>query len=249
MMLKAAGTSGAGSFQYQKETKIKRYITQIGTAVCLLIVLCVFLGCDTISGTDNRDDVYDHRPIVCFGDSLTDGDGAPDGQSYPDYLQQQIRVDVINAGVSGDTTAGGLARLNRDVLSKDPQIVIIEFGANDLSKGVTIGQLKSNLEQMITQINDDNRNRKIFIADWLPDSDSIALLGGLSNFTREYRSMLDSLEKISNVEIVDDIFKGIFGDPALMSDPLHPNSKGYKIMADNYLKAIRPYLQANKLLK
>jgi len=245
---------------------MKRHFTQISIVICLLMVLSVFFGCGS-GTTDNGDDDYDPRPIACFGDSLTYGTGAPEGQSYPDFLQRRIRVEVINAGVSGDTTALGLARLD-DVLSKDPQIVIIEFGANDLFRNISVAQIETNLKEIITRL--DNGNRKIYVADWLPDTDSIVnnaalvainalrllnglpaiSLTGLSNYISEYQNALDSISKNYNVEIIEGVFKGIFGNQALMSnDQIHPNSKGYEVMADNYFREIKPYLQANNLLK
>ena len=249
---------------------MKRHFTQISIIICLIIALSVFFGCGsgtTENENEDKDDVYDTRPVVCFGDSLTYGTGASRGQSYPDFLQKQIRVDVINAGVNGGTTAGGLARINKDVLEKNPQLVIIGFGGNDLFNGVTVEQIKSNLEQMITRINSDNGNRKIYIANWIPVSaiDNNALLivnvlrltngaslltpKELSDFVADYRTALVSLSAAHDVEIVNGIFEGIYSDSNLMSDPLHPNSRGYEKMANNYLKAIRPYLQDNNLLK
>ena len=243
---------------------IKKQLAYILVGVCILVLLGIIIGCDNGSGT-KKDDIYDTRAIVCFGDSLTAGYGASNGQAYPDYLQKKIKSPVINAGISGDTTIGALARIDKDVLAKDPQVVIIEFGANDLWQGLTVTQIKNNLEQLIRRI--DNGKRKIYIANWVPDNAITAdfltalnilrfangvpalSMADLTGIASDFKSALIALTATANVELVENIFEGIYGKSSLMSDPIHPNARGYELMADKYFNAIKPYLQANNLLK
>src|SRR5690242_9603132 len=99
----------------------------------------------------------DARPaIVAFGDSLTAGFGVDLGKSYPDFLQQELdrrgyRYRVVNQGVSGDTTTDGLARIGM-VLAEKPEVVILEFGANDGLRGQPVAVVRSNLDQMLAAL-------------------------------------------------------------------------------------------------
>ena len=258
-----------------KLLQIKRVVRKLRLPNKLPIILAIhigaflllgaFTGCSNGANDDTINEPYDSRPIVCFGDSLTYGYGASDGKNYPDFLQRRVNVPVINAGVNGDTTVNALNRINSDVLEKDPQLVIIEFGGNDLFHGITAARIKSNLQAMIRRVN--NGSRKIYISNWIPETGStdaslflvniLRSANGASSLTQDqlkkfivdFNAALQSLSATANVEIVDNIFEGIYGNTQLMNDPLHPNSQGYEIMADNYFKAIEPYLKANNLLR
>ena len=94
------------------------------------------------------------QSIICFGDSLTSGVGAAQGKDYPSQLSKLIGKPIINAGVPGDTTARALRRLERDVLSKNPGIVLITLGGNDLKNGVARDTAFSNLKQIVESIQD-----------------------------------------------------------------------------------------------
>jgi acyl-CoA thioesterase-1 len=218
-----------------------------------ILIAVFFSGCDT--GTA---DTGEGTTLVCFGDSLTAGYGASvpkiddRTKSYPAYLQNKVNIPVINAGVSGDTTAQALARINRDVLSKNPRIVIIELGANDVLWGIPLQTTENNLRRIINLIN--NGRRKIYITKFYTEEAAreLANIIGIGDFllqTRitQYDKMFDTLAASDNVELIDDIWKEIWG--IHMSDRVHPNARGYEIMADNYYNAIKPYLEANNLLK
>ena len=240
---------------------------------CIFYILAfgLFLACDNGVSDDQTDDnsivneIHDTRAIVCFGDSLTNGYGASQGQTYPDYLQAKLRVPVINAGVDGDTSTNGLSRINRDVLAIDPQIVIIIFGGNDLFRGLSLRQTENNLRSMIERI--DDGTRKIYIANWIPitEIDSITSLivniqrnynrvpalsmEQLNDYIHDFKEILISLSAYYNAELIENIFDMIYDNSALMSDPIHPNGRGYEVMADNIYAVMEPYIKANNLLK
>jgi acyl-CoA thioesterase I len=165
--------------------------------------------------------------IVCFGDSLTFGTGASSGKDYPSQLSKMISRPVINAGVPGDTTASALKRLERDVLSYSPDIVLITLGGNDLKNGVGRDVAFKNLKMIVSLIH--NQGARVVI-------------GGLSipfrdrGFGRGYQKLADE----TGATLVPNILEGIMGNRKLMSDPIHPNNAGYKIIAQKYYEAMLP---------
>lgn len=197
--------------------------------------------------------------MVILGNSLTAGHGAvipgEDNmeKSVPAFLQSKINIPIINAGVSGNTTAQGFARVSTDVLPHNPRIVIIELGANDLLQNVPLPEIHENLQKIIDLVNDGNR--KIFLVKFYTDIVARNLVASLFNLTdydqqtaviNQYEEMFNTLAASNNAELIDDIWTGVWG--IHMSDHMHPDERGYRIMADNYFNALKPYLQANNLL-
>jgi len=222
----------------------------------ILMVFIMFMSC-----TDGKDRSTSNTvpALVCFGNSLTAGHGATTPgvddkeRSYPAFLQEKINIPVINAGVSGDTTAQGLSRVHDDVLSHNPRIVIIELGANDLFQGIPLSTTRDNLQKIINMV--QSENRKIYIAKFYTETIARAMITMLqitdydeqSALIHQYDTMFTTLALSNNATLVDDIWTGLWG--IHMSDQHHPNEKGYKIMADNYFTVLKPYLHANNLLK
>jgi acyl-CoA thioesterase-1 len=221
----------------------------IGLAMSISI-----LGC----GNGTLEDNYD-ATLVCFGDSLTAGYGATTPgsddatKSYPAYLQGRINMPVINAGKSGDTTYLALSRINNDVLSKNPKIVIIELGANDLFTRVPPQTTKDNMQSIINLL--AKENRKIYIAKFYTETVARSMTSkfGITDFAAQtqiisqYDDMFSSIASINNIELIEDIWSGVWG--IHMSDIVHPNAAGYEIMANNYFNVIKFYLEENNLLK
>ena len=167
--------------------------------------------------------------IICFGDSLTFGTGSSQGMDYPSQLSDMLSIPVINAGVAGDTTAKALMRLESDVLSMSPKIVIITLGGNDLKNNVPKQKAFGNLRKIIEAI---QKKR------------ALVVLGGLDfkfwgrGFGEEYKKVAEETGSV----LIENIFEGIMGDKAYMSDPIHPNDKGYTVMAERFKEAILPYI-------
>lgn len=166
--------------------------------------------------------------IICFGDSLTYGTGAAKGMDYPSQLSRLIGVEVINAGVPGDTTAKALDRIDK-IADMNPRIVLITLGGNDLKNKLKKEIVFKNLEQLIHIIQKNG---------------ALVIIGGIDipiwgrGFGRAY---VELSEKTGSV-LIQNIFKDIMGNPNLMSDLIHPNSQGYTIMANHFYEAIKPYL-------
>ena len=171
------------------------------------------------------------KTIVCFGDSLTEGVGAGGGKSYPTLLGEALQMDVINAGRRGDTAAAGLTRLDRDVLAKDPRLVVLLFGGNDFLRRVPIDKTQKDLEQMIRRIQDQGA--------------MVALVGlKLGLLGDEYSPLFKKVASDSGALLIPNVLKGILTDPRLKSDTIHPNGAGYAIMAERILKRVKPLLAA-----
>jgi acyl-CoA thioesterase-1 len=223
--------------------------------IALVIGVLVFslIGCDT-TGTDDGS-------IVCFGDSLTEGYGASKpgsvdrSKSYPAFLQSKVKTTVANAGISGDTAAGGLARAEKDVLSKNPRLVIILLGANDFFRLRPANETKADLQAIINKLRDGNR--KIYLASFIGnaawESSIFEAIPGLTNselaaLLPDYKKMFTELQSENrDLGFISDIWTGVWG--IHMSDPIHPDAAGYSIMADNIFNAIKPYLAENDLIK
>ena len=198
------------------------------TLIFLLAATILFLGYRIfVSQPQVKKKSLPYDTIICFGDSLTFGTGAVPGMDYPSQLSKMISKPVINAGASGDTTASALTRLQRDVLSKSPDMVLITLGGNDLKNGVAKDVAFKNLKRIVKSIQGQGAR---------------VIIGGLKfplrdrGFARGYKDLADQTGAV----LIPDIFKDIIGNRRLMSDPIHPNGNGYKIMAQRFSEAMPP---------
>lgn len=167
--------------------------------------------------------------VVCFGDSLTYGYGVERGQDYPSVLSRLIEVPVVNAGVDSNSSAAGLSRMQKDVLSQRPYLVLIEFGANDFLQQVPIDVSVRNISRMIEAVQAQGS-----IAAVVDPSAGMVL--------REYRARLSRLAAEKGALFIPDVFHGILTNPSLKSDFVHPNAEGYRQIAERIIVWIRPYL-------
>jgi acyl-CoA thioesterase-1 len=182
----------------------------------------------------------DERPkIAILGDSLTAGLGLLDTQSYPHLLQKKIdaegfQYEVINAGVSGDTSAGGLRRLDW-VLKEDVRVVIVALGANDGLRGLSVSEMKHNLGQII----ETARARNVTV-----------ILAGMEappNYGAEYaasfRQAYRELAQQYRVLFIPFLLDKVAGEATLnQADGIHPNPQGAEIVADTVWNALKPLL-------
>ena len=184
----------------------------------------------------------DTRPrIVAFGDSLTAGLGVQADESYPAQLQRRLDAlgyayRVINAGVSGDTTAGGLRRVSW-ILNNKPALVILELGANDGLRGLSVDQTRHNLREIIQRL------REAGVA---------IVLAGMKlppNYGHDYSTGFEaiylSLAKDYHLTLIPFFLEGVGGSPSLnQADGIHPTQKGYELVVEQVLKALLPLLKS-----
>jgi len=224
---------------------IMKIFKVIAVTVIIVLVMAV-VGCDNGSTNDNGKDIT----LVCLGDSLTAGYGATKpsvvdkSKSYPAYLQKKTGINtVINAGVSGDTTEDALGRVDSDVLFYEPDIVIILLGANDFLHFIRVSTTQNNLQTIIDNVK--NGNRKIYLAKFYTDEVAASFIIPIpSDIVDQYDNMFKTLAASNNIELIEDIWTGVWREH--MSDIIHPDAKGYEIMADNIYKVMQPYLQTLK---
>lgn len=185
--------------------------------------------------------VSDKPKIVAFGDSLTAGFGLTEKESYPYLLQEKLKADgynyeVVNAGVSGETSLGGLERIDWVLESENVKILVLELGANDLLRGIPVKTMKENLDKIIRKAR--AKNVKILLCGMLaPPS-----LG--ANYQRDYTNAFPDLADEHKVEFLPFILENIALKKELnQADGIHPNAVGEKIMTDNVYNALKPMLE------
>lgn len=157
--------------------------------------------------------------IIAFGDSLVAGSGAAYGNDFVSILSGRIGLPIINAGKGGDTTKSALGRLDRDVLSNDPHIVIVLLGGNDAVRRIPKEEIFQNLAIIIDRIQEKGA--------------AVLLLGIRGGVIGDgFKKSFGELAKEKEVFYVPRILDNIFGNPNLMADRIHPNDQGYEMMAD-----------------
>jgi acyl-CoA thioesterase-1 len=178
--------------------------------------------------------------IVFLGDSLTAGLGLPADQSFPSLIEKKLKdrgldYDVVNAGVSGDTTAGGVRRVDWS-LDGDVRVLIVALGGNDALRGLAPREMKKNLATIL----DRARERKVAV-----------ILAGMEappnngpDYTREFRNVYSELATEYKVRLVPFLLQGVAGDASLnQADGIHPNRRGAEIVADLVWKELEPALR------
>lgn len=180
--------------------------------------------------------------IVFLGDSLTAGYGLARHQSVPALVQERIEregldYDVVNAGVSGDTSAGGLSRLEWS-LEGNVRVLVVELGANDGLRGLPVAAMKDNLDAIIT------RARARGIAVLLTGMEAPPNYG--QAYTVEFRAAFRDLAKAHRVAFVPFYLEGVAGRPELnIADGIHPNPEGAQIVEQTIWRALQPLLAAD----
>jgi acyl-CoA thioesterase-1 len=178
--------------------------------------------------------------IIALGDSLTAGFGLTEKESYPYLLQEKLKADghdyeVVNAGVSGDTSLGGLERADWVLEQTDAQILILELGANDLLRGVPPSQMKKNLDQIIRKAK--AKNLKVLLCGMLaPPTMGV-------EYQREFTTAFPDLASEHKVAYLPFLLEGIAMKRELnQADGIHPNAEGSRLMTDNVYRALKPLL-------
>jgi len=176
------------------------------------------------------------RVIVAFGDSLTAGLGVTLEDSYPARLQARLRAEgyayrVVNAGASGDTTAGGLRRVDWALKNK-PDIVIVALGANDALRAQDLRSVRANLDAIVARFQKAGAH-VLLIGMEVPPNYGV-------RYASEFRKIYTEVARTRNVAFMPFLLDGVAGNPALnQPDGIHPTPEGYRIVVDR----LWPYLQ------
>ncbi len=179
--------------------------------------------------------------ILCLGDSLTAGHGLDKSQAYPALLQQKIdaldwNFEVINAGLSGDTTAAALRRLDW-LLKRRVDILILAVGGNDGLRGLPLEETQQNLDSIILKTKSRYPRVNIVVAGMqIPPNYGL-------QYVQRFRSLFPKVAAEHQALLIPFLLEGVGGQPALnFPDGIHPNSQGQKIVAENVWKIIEPLL-------
>jgi acyl-CoA thioesterase I len=182
----------------------------------------------------------EERVIIAFGDSLTAGLGVSAEESYPARLQARLGAEgyhyrVVNAGVSGDTTAGGLRRVDW-ALRLRPDVVIVELGANDALRGQDLSAVRTNLDQLVARF--QSAGARVLIAGMrLP-------LNYGDRYGAEFQRLFATVAKQRGAALMPFFLDGVGGDPRLnQPDGIHPTADGYRLIVDRLWPYLRPLLR------
>ncbi|MCB2155459.1 arylesterase [bacterium] len=199
--------------------------------VILVPILMLWMGRRT-NNWPITNDPPTGEAIIALGDSLTSGVGASEGNTYVDVLSDMIGRPILNSGVPGETTGDALKRLDRDVLSEDPRVVIVLLGGNDMLRRVSQDEQFANLREIVESIQAEG---------------ALVVLVGLKEigfFTEGgYDSRYKVLARETGSVLVPNILGGIMFDRDLMSDQIHPNDAGYAKVAEKIDDIAGEYLR------
>lgn len=180
--------------------------------------------------------------ILFFGDSITAGYGLSPDQAFPALIREKIdslgwNFELVNAGLSGETSAGGLRRVDW-MLRRPVDVFVLELGGNDGLRGIDLSSTKKNLQGIIDKVENKYPDARIVVAGMqVPPN-----LG--PEYTSEFKSMYPELAKKNDAALIPFLMEGVGGNPKYMQgDGIHPNARGNKMMAETVWDTLRPILE------
>jgi acyl-CoA thioesterase-1 len=181
------------------------------------------------------------KNVVVLGDSLAAGLGVDPSEAYPALLQEKINsagwnFTIVNAGVSGDTSADGLNRINW-LLKRKMDVLILELGGNDGLRGIPASATETNLQMIIGRVKQMYPRAQIIIAGMqMPPN-----MG--DTYTTAFRKIYPTLAERNHAALVPFLLQGVAADPKLnQPDHIHPTAEGHRVVAENVWKVLRPIL-------
>ncbi|WP_424494859.1 arylesterase [Salinimicrobium sp. GXAS 041] len=179
--------------------------------------------------------------ILFFGNSLTAGMGLEQDESFPAVIQEKIDsldlpYKVVNAGLSGETTASGKNRINW-VINQNVDVFVLELGANDGLRGIPVEETRENLQAIIDMVREENPGVKIILAGMqIPPNMGKA-------YTSDFKEIFPELARENDIALIPFLLEDVAGNPELnQQDGIHPTAKGQEIVADNVWEVLYPLL-------
>jgi acyl-CoA thioesterase I len=181
------------------------------------------------------------QTILFFGDSITAGYGLSPEEAFPALIEKQLaqkgdKRKVVNAGLSGETSAGGLSRIDW-ILKQPVEIFVLELGANDGLRGLPVDQTKKNLQAIIDKVKTKYPQTKIVIAGMMVPPN----LG--KEYSSQFQKIFPELAKKNNATLIPFLLENVAGKETLnQADGIHPTAEGHRIVARTVMKAIEPLI-------
>ena len=181
------------------------------------------------------------KVILFYGNSLTAGMGLDPEQAFPNLIQKKINKTqkdylVVNAGLSGETSAGGLTRIDW-VLQRKIDIFVLELGANDGLRGLPLESTRQNLQGIIEKVRQKYPEVKVLLAGMMVPPNMGA------DYTSEFMKIYPELAKNNKAGLIPFLLDGVAGNPDLnLPDGIHPNADGHQIVSDNVWKVLKTML-------
>lgn len=206
----------------------------------ILIALGLICQAPTFAQSPSSAPAVEAKNLVVLGDSLAAGYGLDPSAAFPALLQKKIndagwKFHVVNAGVSGDTSAGGLRRLDW-LLKRRIDVLIVELGANDGLRGLSPAALKKNLQAIIERTRQKYPDAQVVLA-------GMKMPANLGSYATEFERTYSDLAKENDVPLVPFLLEGVGGNPELnLPDRIHPTAEGQKILAENVWAVLKPVL-------
>lgn len=198
------------------------------------VVLCIL--CATLvaacSGQAKHTAIPKGATVLILGDSLSYGTGAKEGEDYPTLLAKATGWQIVNKGIPGDTSAGGLERLPELLTEYQPQLLIVELGGNDFLQQLPKSQTETNLKTILSLAKAQNV-KTILVA--IPEFNALrAAVGKLAD-----HPMYEAIASQTATPLIADVFSEVLSDRALKADQVHPNTAGYLKVNEKIHKALQ----------
>ncbi|HYG01009.1 MAG TPA: arylesterase [Chryseosolibacter sp.] len=209
--------------------KVKPFTCMVGKSLLIISLALILQASQT------------PKVILFFGDSLTAGYGLSTTEAFPSLIEKRLNgngksVKVINAGLSGETSAGGLARIDW-VLRQPIDVFVLELGANDGLRGLPIEQTQKNLEGIIGRVRAKYPKVKIVIAGMMVPPN----MG--PDYSEKFRQIFPAIAKKHDATLIPFLLEDVAGEERLnLSDGIHPNVEGHKVVAKNVFRIIEPLI-------
>jgi acyl-CoA thioesterase-1 len=205
------------------------------STMAAMAMLQIAHASDAVTGAERK-------TVVILGDSLAAGYGLDLSEAFPALLQKKVdeaglKFSVVNAGVSGDTSAGGLRRIDW-LLKRRVDVLVLELGGNDGLRGIPATATKTNLQAIIDRAKQKSPQARIVIAGMqMPPN-----MG--AEYTAAFAKVFPDLAKANNAALIPFLLEGVGGNPELnLPDLIHPTAEGQKIVAENVWKVLKPILE------
>lgn len=228
--------------------------------IALLAILSMFSSCgqeNAVTATDGNEKKEiatentatpssrkDRPRIVFFGNSLTAGYGLDEQYSFPSIIQQKLDsmgydYEVVNAGLSGETTAGGRNRIDW-VMEQPMDVFVLELGGNDVLRGFELTATRENLAAILNAVSNRYPHTQLILAGM----EAPPNMG--DTYTREFRKIYQDLAREKEIALIPFLLADVGGIKELnLPDRIHPNKEGQKIVASNVMKVLEPLLEKN----